>query len=170
MPGKRKKLRKEYEADVAATAAKTKAAEEKAYGGTSSNIYPKLIPNNLDTRGYKPEEGGVIGQRKEQFSEGTFKTPPPPPYSGTPYSGPTEDITPRVTESLGMNNMGPMHAEGAEGHKHPDVGSLTKKETVPVPAHRGKTSQINLGGGKAILGLDLGPRGHKYTSKKKVKK
>ena len=45
--------------------------------------------------------------------------------------------------------------------------TVTKKKTVPVPAHRGKTMGIPLGGGKYILGLDLGPRGHKYTSKKK---
>jgi len=44
----------------------------------------KIISENLDTIGYKPEEGGPIGTRKEQFSEGTFKTPPPPPYSGGP--------------------------------------------------------------------------------------
>jgi len=57
--------------------------------------------------------------------------------------------------------------EGKPGHEHSNVGNLTKKETVPVPVYRGETAQINLGGGKSILGLELGPRGHKYTSTKK---
>jgi len=61
----------------------------------------KLIPDNLMTKGFKPEEDGVVGQRKEQFSEGTFKTlqSPQPPYTkpnvkgSTIYSGPIEDLS-----------------------------------------------------------------------------
>jgi len=66
-------------------------------------------------------------------------------------------------------NQGVHDAETEDMPLDNRMGNLTKKETVPVPAHRGVTSQINLGGGKSLVGFDFGPRGHKYTSEKKVK-